>query len=157
MIGRPLHCQESHDAGFTILELLIVLGILALASSIAWPMLRNTTTGQRLDGAASDLVATARMARAEAMRSGNEVALIVDTTERRYAAPGATGPRTLPGGMAIEIRLPAAEQLTSTSGRIRFFADGASTGGRVVLRTGARNATIDVDWLTGAAHATHRP
>jgi general secretion pathway protein H len=148
---------SGREAGFTLLELLVVVGILALATSISWPLMRNTSVAHRLDGATSDIVATARMARAEAMRTGNEVALILDMTERRYGAPGATGPRTLPGGVAIEVQLPAGEQVSPSSGRIRFFADGASTGGRVILRAGTRTAAIDIDWLTGAAHALPQP
>ena len=33
--------------------------------------------------------------------------------------------------------------------RVRFFADGSSTGGRVTLMVGERSYAVDVDWLTG--------
>ena len=34
-------------------------------------------------------------------------------------------------------------------GRIRFFPDGSSTGGRVTLTSDERLYHVDVDWLTG--------
>ena len=41
------------------------------------------------------------------------------------------------------------EQTSATSGRIRFFPDGASTGGHVSVRLGEREWRINVSWLTG--------
>jgi general secretion pathway protein H len=34
-------------------------------------------------------------------------------------------------------------------GNVRFFADGSSTGGRVVLDRGEKSMQIDINWLTG--------
>jgi len=41
------------------------------------------------------------------------------------------------------------EQTGATSGRIRFFADGASTGGHVSIFAGQREWRVNVNWLTG--------
>jgi hypothetical protein len=45
-------------------------------------------------------------------------------------------------------RLPP-DVLLVGRGPIGFAADGSSSGGRVILRSGARDVVIDVDWLTG--------
>ena len=53
---------------------------------------------------------------------------------------------------ALEIRLDTAssEVIDSRSGRIRFFPDGSSTGGRIHLQHDKGGATVNVDWSTGA-------
>jgi general secretion pathway protein H len=52
---------------------------------------------------------------------------------------------------ALEIRLDTAssEVINEYSGRIRFFPDGSSTGGRIQLQYGTGGATVNVDWSTG--------
>jgi len=45
----------------------------------------------------------------------------------------------------------ADQEITSeTSGRIRFFADGASTGGHISVLMERVEWRINVDWLTGS-------
>jgi general secretion pathway protein H len=45
--------------------------------------------------------------------------------------------------------LPVAERVSANAGRLRFFPDGSASGGKVVLREGARTATVSVNWLNG--------
>jgi general secretion pathway protein H len=35
------------------------------------------------------------------------------------------------------------------AGSIRFFPDGSSTGGRVMIAAGNEKLSVDVNWLTG--------
>ncbi|TCV91049.1 hypothetical protein EC912_1171, partial [Luteibacter rhizovicinus] len=42
------------------------------------------------------------------------------------------------------------DRVNATTGRIRFFPDGSSTGGRVTLGRGTREWHVNVGWLTGA-------
>jgi general secretion pathway protein H len=41
------------------------------------------------------------------------------------------------------------EQTGAASGRIRFFPDGASTGGHITVFMGQRRWQVNVSWLTG--------
>ena len=51
----------------------------------------------------------------------------------------------------MELRLVTAaeEQTSETTGRIRFYPDGSSTGGKVRLISGEREWQVQVGWLTG--------
>jgi general secretion pathway protein H len=51
--------------------------------------------------------------------------------------------------MAVDVEVPIAEQLAANVVRVRFFADGSASGGKLVLRDGGRRATVTVNWLTG--------
>ena len=43
----------------------------------------------------------------------------------------------------------ASEQIDDSQGRVRFFPDGTSTGGRLTLTQNERKYYVVVDWLTG--------
>ena len=56
----------------------------------------------------------------------------------------------LPKGMRISITSAKEDQANDHTGRIRFFPDGSSTGGRITLQQGKRKWQVNVAWLTGA-------
>ncbi len=142
--------KDAQD-GFTLIEVLAVLAILAAATFLAMPVTRGAVSVQALRSAASDVAAAARMTRAAALRSGSEQTLTIDVAERRYWADGVVGSRVLPGHIGMELTVPPGEQARGSVSRIRFLPGGGSSGGKVVLRAGGVSAIVNVDWLTGGA------
>jgi general secretion pathway protein H len=55
----------------------------------------------------------------------------------------------LPDNMAISLVTARSELDTDRVGKIRFFPDGTSTGGRITLARGERKYGVDINWLTG--------
>jgi general secretion pathway protein H len=69
--------------------------------------------------------------------------------------PGASGGGArrqgeLDDALALGATVAREEQPGPGIAAIRFFADGSSTGGRVVVRRGDAAWRVDVNWLTGA-------
>lgn len=54
--------------GFTLIELMVTLGVLAVVIGIAAPLFTTMTNGNRLTGAANETVAAFQIARSEAIR-----------------------------------------------------------------------------------------
>jgi general secretion pathway protein H len=143
--------------GFTLLELMVVIGILALAVAIVAPSLNRARQGLMVRSAAYELAAGLRAARAAA-QTGNRVQVVtLDLAGRRYWAEGVVGPRTLPASVAVELAVPDSERLGASAGRVRFFPDGSASGARVVLNDGRRAASVLVDWLNGDVRIELRP
>lgn len=71
--------------GVTLLELVTVLGIMAVVTLIALPSVVAWRENQRLRGAARDLADLLLLARSEAARTGNRLVLV-------YGPPGTTEP-----------------------------------------------------------------
>lgn len=150
---RRAACQQ----GFTLLELTVMIGILALAVAIVAPSLNRTRLGLTVRGTAYELAADLRAARAAAQAANTEHAVTLDLARRRYWAEGVVGPRTLPASVAVELAVPESERLGASGGRVRFFPDGSASGARVVLNDGRSAASVLVDWLDGDVRIELRP
>ena len=137
--------------GFSLLEILLVLVILALAASLAMPALLQPT-GTQLRTAAGSFVAGLRQARNEAVNTHQDVRFTIYLDAREFSIGASTRRRRVPTQIALSVFTARSEVLDEHSAAIRFFPDGSSTGGRVTLSSGERRYHVDVDWLTGQVH-----
>ncbi|QND75283.1 GspH/FimT family pseudopilin [Tardiphaga robiniae] len=133
------------SAGFTILEMLVVLGIMGL-SLAAMVMARPDSSGARVNVAARSVAATLRLARARAIERNTDMLVVVDTDQATVGFSGAARP--LPRGVRVALTVAASER-NGGQGGLRFYPDGQSTGGDIELRIDNRVARVAVDWLTG--------
>jgi general secretion pathway protein H len=136
------------ELGFTLVELMVVIGILALAVAVVAPSLGRARQGLAVRSFAYALAADLRAVRAAAQAANMERSLTLDLDGRRYWAEGVAGPRAFPVGVAVEVGVPESER-TRAAGRVRFFPDGSASGGQVVVSDGRSAAAVLVDWLSG--------
>lgn len=136
------------EAGFTLVEMLVVMMILAVAATIAAPLLSGGSDGLRLETASSELAAALRVTRSAAIVRNAETTLVVDV-ERRTFESAAVSRRPFASGIDAKLTFAAGVRSGQSDGGFRFFPDGSSTGGDVTLALGGRQAKICVDWLTG--------
>lgn len=96
------------ERGYTLLELVVVVSIVAVMAAVALPSMRPAED-QRLDHAVAWIAESVRFARAEAMRTGNPVHLEVNETSGRLRVTVAdlSGPSAAPGA---ELRDPISKQ-----------------------------------------------
>jgi type IV fimbrial biogenesis protein FimT len=71
--------HASPASGFTLMELLVTLTIVALLFAIGVPTFRNASLGSRLAAAANDLLASVQLARSEAIKRNVDVTLCPST------------------------------------------------------------------------------
>jgi hypothetical protein len=87
--------------------------------------------------------------RREAMLSRQERAFTIDVERRLFKTGSASGPVLLNHDVGLSLYTARSELAGHRSGRIRFFPDGSSTGGRIDLELHGGRAAVKVDWLTG--------
>ena len=137
------------SAGFTLLELLIVLVILGLTVAVAVPLFARALPGLELTASARTVAATLREARSLAIADNREVTVAVDVDQGTIDLAGLRS-ETLDPAISLRLFTAAEELIDRGAGRIRFYPDGTSTGGRVRLVGNGRLYDVDIDWITGA-------
>jgi general secretion pathway protein H len=135
--------------GFTLLELLIVLAIMALVAGMVIPMFGSGVPTSDLRSSARQLAAGLRAARSEALAQHREAVLSIDLAARQFKVD--QDPRIYKFNPRIEVKLYTAQKdiVNEKTGAIRFFPDGGSNGGRITVAAGERKFDVDVEWLTG--------
>lgn len=123
--------------------------IMALAYTLASPMISSGVTGAELKASARQLAAGLRRARSDAIARRQESTLTVDIESHQFQLSGDPRVYRLPKSVAVKLFTAQSELIGGAAGSIRFFPDGGSTGGRITLTANARNYDVDINWLTG--------
>lgn len=143
--------------GFTLLELLVVLALLAMVYALIPPMITVGGSTTELKAGARQVAAGLRNARSQAIVSRDEVTLTLDVEARNFRLSGDDKPRNLPRQAQIGVYTAQGEVVDANTAAIRFYPDGSSTGGRVTLAMDERKFHVDVDWLTGQVEILDTP
>lgn len=124
--------------GFTLIEVLAVLAITVMISTLAFPRMETAIARFAFDQTLTAVTANLRVAAAESLSTGKRVSLSVAKDGRSYAWQGVS-PRLLPDTVRMK---------QVSEGPIAFYADGSSTGGVLEIASGTRQARIAVDPIT---------
>ena len=137
----PCKRASCSAAGFTLLELTVVLALLALMVGLAMPRLGGLMSRAAVAGTTAEIGAALRTAGSAAISEGRVAVFRGDAAS---------------GGYWIDrrhYRLAAADaqQPVTVSGRVSFYPWGGSSGGSVWIETPAARREISVDAVTGRA------
>lgn len=140
--------KRSLKAGFTLIEMLVVVTMLALVATIFVPLFSRNLDGLRLRTTSNELTAALQVTRSAAILQNAEMTLAIDV-DRRIFQSAAVSQQLF--ARDIDAKLTFASEVSSTrsDGGFRFFPDGSSTGGTVILSLHGREERLCVDWLTG--------
>jgi len=147
---RAIGFDATGDArGVTLLELLVVMTIIGLLLAIVPPIVSGVLPRLEHESAAREIATALRQARSRAISRNEATDLYLDVEARQYWTSTEPHPVELPPGLQLELYGAAALAPDENSGGIRFYPDGSSTGGQIVLTQDARSYRVNVDWLLG--------
>ncbi len=138
--------KPARTSGFTLVELLVVMVVLAALIGLALPAFDRVMPGAALRSEAAEVAALLREARSRAIRDDASLAVTLDLGDRAVAMPGRR--HRLPERLGMTL-LTGSTEITRGGGRILFYGDGTSTGGRLRLIAKDEHVDVLVDWLTG--------
>jgi general secretion pathway protein H len=139
--------------GFSLLELVVVMVLIALVTGLGAAVLGSALPGRQLKAAAKDVAVQLRFTRARAIATGTEQVFELDVIGKRWRAAGERAGE-LPDDVELRVITARGESPAHDVAAVRFFPDGAATGGRVVLEMGEAAWRVDVGWLTGEVTVT---
>lgn len=124
--------------------MLVVLAILGVVVGLAVPLFARAMPGMQLQAGARAVAAELRSARGRAIAANDEFIVAVDVQRRTV------GSIALDPSIGLSFYTAAEDLIDGGAGRIRFYPDGSSTGGRVRLVGAGREYDVRIDWISGA-------
>jgi general secretion pathway protein H len=135
--------------GFTLVELMVVIALLALMAGLLPMAFGRLHESAQYRDTVRAVLTDMRAARQQALAEGREVRFAVNLQQRSFGVEG--GPQhTAPD--PLELRAIMAEQESGADGSmaIRFLPRGGASGGSVdVIRPSGAGVRLRVDWFSG--------
>jgi general secretion pathway protein H len=145
------------QSGFSLLEVIVVLVIIALSYTLLPKMVFSGVSGAELRSNARAVATGLRLARDAAINSKREAVLSINLENREFTLPNDPRLHKLNDQLDVKLYTSQADLISDKVGTIRFYPDGSSNGGRVTVAVGERGFEIDVDWLTGHVTIKDKP
>ncbi|MDA8083402.1 MAG: prepilin-type N-terminal cleavage/methylation domain-containing protein [Nitrospiraceae bacterium] len=137
------------ERGFTLLELIIVLFLVALIFGISTVYLANSLPAGKFNAAVRDIASSIRHARALAQIDGTAQAVTIDMETKKYGIEG-KDLRPFPPDVQVRVIDPFSGAVTEGKYTFHFSPSGGSDGGTIVVWNAKRTVSIVVDPVVGA-------
>lgn len=137
--------RTPRSGGFTLLELLLVMAIAALAAGLVAPnfiKLLDTAQFQQQGRTLQDVL---RKSHLRAQRQGVTQQLVVTENQLKQAQIV-----LFDGGEESHLEVLNDRGKTTSSQQLKFFSNGSSSGGQLVFTHNQRQQRFQIHWLTGA-------
>jgi general secretion pathway protein H len=141
-------------SGFGLTEMLVVLAIIAILSSVAVPSYRALTrvTPHSL---ARQVLHMAQSTRLAALKTRTPKSLVLETTSGTIRSDAKVAAIVVPAEIAFSATIGRDSRTTGEQGNITFYPNGSATGGTIRFQSGdAPEAGLFINWLTGVATLT---
>jgi general secretion pathway protein H len=148
--------NRSSERGFTLLEMVCVLALIAMMAAVLLPLMPRHTSRSRLQGYVLQTAALLKEDRNVAIRRGTAVATLVDTRSRLIRSGSSADVVRIPDDVYFEAVLPRTCNQREALSTISFFASGMSCGGAVALTRADVGYEVRVNWLTGRVEIVSR-
>lgn len=155
---KSARSKAGHRAGFTLVELMLVMAMLLIVMAVSFPSLKGFFKGRNLDSEARRFLSLTHFAQSRAISDGMPMELWIDSKARKYGLRAAAGfvetdRKAVEFGLAEDLqvevgasatpirssqsRQSGSASLTKGGPMIRFYPDGSIGEGspeRIIFR-----------------------
>src|ERR1700759_4322644 len=125
--------DRTNQRGFTLLEMVCVIALIALVASVLLPLVPRQTSRARLQAYALQAGTLLKGDRNAAIRRGVDVATLVDPRARAIRSGASRETLRIPDDVRFDAVLPQSCHQRAALSVISFFPDGMSCGGTIAL------------------------
>ncbi|MDT8410573.1 MAG: GspH/FimT family pseudopilin [Wenzhouxiangellaceae bacterium] len=143
-----LRTRSPVPPGFSLIELMLVMVLAVGLFGLVGTSIRRSVGAAEIRNEVREVVAGLRHTRGQAVIQRSEQVFTVDAENRSWQAASREA-QALPEGLDITLSTARSELTGENAGGIRFYPDGASTGGSITLSVDERKWYVTVGWLTG--------
>jgi len=136
-------------AGFTLIEMLIVLFIITVILGLSGVYFSGSLASARIDSTGREVLATMRYARSMARTNHEKQILTIDLDTKRYGIEGRNS-KDIPQEILIRVVDPFYGEITTGKYSMVFPASGAARSGTVRLSNNRKELSILTDPVTGS-------
>ena len=141
--------NDGAERGFTLLEMVCVLAIIAMLAAVLLPLVPRETSRSRLQAYALQAASLLKADRAAAISRQINVSTLVDAGTRAIRSGTTSDAIRIPDDVRFDAVLPQTCRRQAVLSTISFFANGTSCGGTIALTRFDAGYEIRVNWLTG--------
>lgn len=141
--------RSSGEAGFTLLEMVCVLAIMALLVAISLPRVPMSTSRPKLEAYAIQIATLLKADRNAALGRRLAVGAVVDAPGRTIRAGSSARFIRVPDDVEFDALLPQRCNGRYVPSTITFLPSGMSCGGAIRLTRFGTGFDVRVNWLTG--------
>ena len=139
----------TREAGFTLIEAIAVMAIVAILAALVLPMRPQGTTRPELEAYALRIAALLKADRAAALKTRTRVETALDRGTREIVSGVGAGDVRLPEDVAFDAIVAETCDGRVNGSAIDFLPSGMSCGGSIALARPGAAYHVRVNWLTG--------
>lgn len=148
--------REDSTAGFTLVEMLVVLAIMAVVAAIAAPGLARNYRSKDLNTLTSEITTRLRLSRTSAIATATPRQVVLDP--RAHAIRfDERETLVLPDDVKMTVITGHETTVADRQAILTFLPDGSASGLEIELRRKAQTTRIAVNWLTGLSTRSNLP
>ncbi|MFK0693146.1 prepilin-type N-terminal cleavage/methylation domain-containing protein [Mesorhizobium sp. IMUNJ 23033] len=148
--------ERDATAGFTLVEMLVVLAILAMVAAIAAPGIAKSYRTKSLESVVSEVTMRLRLSRTLAIATAGPKRIVFDPRAGAIRFDERTV-LTVPDEFKMTVTTGQETVLAGRQATLTFLPDGSASGMDIDLNGKGQAARIEVNWLTGLTTRRNLP
>ncbi|WP_352855887.1 GspH/FimT family pseudopilin [Mesorhizobium sp. M0902] len=151
MTSAPPTRQREHAiAGFTLVEMLVVLAIMAVVAAIAAPGIARNYRTKNLESLTSEITTRLRLSRTSAIATARPKQIVIDPRAGAIRFDD-RDTLVLPEDVEVIVTTGLETVAAERQATLTFLPDGSASGLDIDLQRKGQTVRIEVNWLTGLA------